>query len=289
MVSSIALRVGKKTRRLNSGNKKFHDMGLPPDKIRGASEKKIIEHYTGFAKLYAAKYLRSHPGSKLSYEDACEETYCGLLKAKTMFDPGKEVEFTTYAAQWMKAYLDRAVKNSKYPVHVPYKKMKTMIAERFAYEAYAGIIHPSMLNTQSARIFHEIVKDDARLEEARLNSMLVTSTGMLMHFEKPIDNSESSPRLFSDIVAGDETADASEKIRLEKLSRVVRNYLGNLDRRERLIAKERLMADEPRTLQDLGEELGISRERVRQLESRLKKKLREKMENDPVISEEIIS
>ena len=73
----------------------------------------------------------------------------------------------------------------------------------------------------------------------------------------------------------EEASDNEERARSR---RDVRAALVGLDDREKLIVRERLMAEEPRTLQELGEILGVSKERVRQIEERTRSKLRAKLE-----------
>jgi RNA polymerase sigma-32 factor len=195
-------------------------------------------------------------------EDVVQQGSVGLLRAAAKFDLGKDCRLATYAAYWIRAEIRDYVVRSHRVV-----RLGTTKAEKRALRIYrrTGEGDPSALAAASGmtREKAEWLLPLLAGREASLDASTHDHAGMLDRLAGPSPTPEDE-------------ATAHEK-RFQERS-AVDGALGDLTAREQMIVRERLMSDEPRTLQELGAELGVSKERVRQIEERARDKLRAKLE-----------
>jgi len=195
-------------------------------------------------------------------EDVVQQGNLGLLKAAAKFDPDRECRLATYAAYWIRAEIRDYVVRGYRVV-----RLGTTKAERRALRAYrktresdAGVLAAvSGMTRQKAEQLLPLL--------ARHETSLDTRTD---------ENGAMIDRLAETGPTPEEQASAHEHRGRAKTA--VRRALGGLTERERMIVRERLMTDDPCTLQELGTRLGVSKERVRQLEERARDKLRARLE-----------
>jgi RNA polymerase sigma-32 factor len=195
-------------------------------------------------------------------EDIIQQGNLGLLRAASKFDLGKECRLATYAAYWIRAEIRDYVVRGYRVV-----RLGTTKAERRALRAYrktretdpATLAAVSGMTTEKAAwLLPLLVAREASLEA------------------RPDDHGALSERLPAVRPSPEDDATASE--RRVRAKAAVGEALQELTDRERMIVHARLMSDDPRTLQDIGAELGVSKERVRQLEERACSKLRARLE-----------
>jgi RNA polymerase sigma-32 factor len=194
-------------------------------------------------------------------EDVIQQGNVGLLRAAAKFDPAKECRLATYAAYWIRAEIREYVVRGFRVV-----RLGTTKAERRALRAFR--------TTQE--------RDPERLAEVsgltaeRVAALLPILSARETSLDATTDDAPSpSERLSSGGPSPEDLAGAHEEE--ERAHDAVRRALVDLDERERLIVRSRLMAEDPLTLQRLGELLGVSKERVRQLEERACEKLRARL------------
>ena len=206
--------------------------------------------------------------------DLIQEGNVGLMQAVKKYDPYRGVRFSSYAAWWIRAYIIRYIMNNTRMV-----KIGTTQAQRTLY---------FQLGKERERLRRMGIEPDSRaiakslnVKESEVDEMTMRlSTGDLSLEAKRGHDGDFS--LYDTIPAlepdtEDRVADAeTRKLYLEKLS----EFVGTLADRDRKIFTMRWMRDDPLTLQEVGEKLGITRERVRQLEARIIKNLREHLENE---------
>ena len=196
--------------------------------------------------------------------DLIQEGNVGLMQAVQRFDPYRGVKLTTYGAYWIRAYILKYIIDNVRMVRVGRSRAERKLffrlnKEKRELESQGYQPEPKLL---AERL--EVSEDDVRSMEQRLSESDLS-------LNAPVRR-EGGAAEFGDFVpasgasAEDSVADAQlRRVFLEK----VHAFAEDCDEREQRIIDERLLAEEPRTLQELGQDFGVSRERVRQLEARL--------------------
>lgn len=215
---------------------------------------KLIEACLPFVVSIALEYRRWG----VPLEDIVQQGNLGLLKAASKFDPEREVRLATYAAYWIRAEIREYVVRAFRVV-----RLGTTKGERRALRAYrkTKTTDPAEL----ARI--------SGLSEERIRLLLP----LLAARETSLDVSTNDAAPATERIPGTLPSPEEEAAQSEQQARAgvaVNAAVEHLDQRERMIVRERFMKDEPPTLQELGGRLGVSKERVRQLEERARMKLR---------------
>jgi len=218
---------------------------------------KLVEASLPFVISIAREYRRWG----IPLEDLVQQGNLGLLKAAAKFDPSRECRLVTYAAYWIRAEI------REYVVH-GYRivRLGTTRTERRAMRAYRR----SALDSPE----HMAEVSGMPLKRARKLWPLLGNRDVSLDVRYD-DRAPAIERLQGRDVIPEETV-----TRRDTIARV-RAKLGQafevLSDREQRIVEERIMSDEPRTLEDLGREMGVSKERVRQLEVRARQKLRREL------------
>jgi len=191
-------------------------------------------------------------------EDIVQQGNLGLLRAAKKFDPDKECRLATYAAYWIRAEIREYVVRAFRVV-----RLGTTKSERRALRAYRTTreTDPEKLAGLSG----------LTPERAALLLPLLASKEMSLDAGTG-DMAPAIERMASTGASPEDDVYAEEVHVLAKGA--VDTALESLSERERLIVRRRMMSEEPTTLQELGTILGVSKERVRQLEERAKSKLR---------------
>lgn len=220
---------------------------------RRAGER-VIEACLPFVVSIALEYRRWG----VPLEDIIQQGNVGLLRAAAKFDPSRECRLATYAAYWIRAEIREYVIRSFRVV-----RLGTTKAERRALRAY-----------RTSRVTDaEALSVASGLSVDRVRALLPILAGR----ESSLDASANDGSPAIDRVAASTPTPEDEVAQTETSSMAraaVHDAIAHLDQRERMIVRERLLADDPPTLQELGARLGVSKERVRQIEARAREKLR---------------
>ena len=206
--------------------------------------------------------------------DLIQEGNVGLMQAAKKFDPYRGYKFSYYASFWIKAYIIKFVMDNWKLV-----KIGTTQAQRklfFNLRKEKERLEAQGIMASARLLSHRLdVKESEILEmDQRLNSWEVSLDSSLK------DDSEDTHKDFlhsEDLPVDNQMADREAKAILHDKLMLFREQLKN---KEAVIFENRLLAEEPMTLQEIGERFGISRERVRQIEGRLKKKLKAFLEEE---------
>ncbi len=209
----------------------------------------------------------------LSMGDLIQEGHVGLLEAAARFEPERAVRFSTYATWWIRASMQDYVLRNWSIV-----RGGTSSAQKALFfnlrRLRAKLVKQNEL-LSSAAVYKEI-SAELGVSEADVAMMDSRLSGPDSSLNAPVgDESGSADRmdfLVSDAPLPDEVV--TETIDVERRSGWLHNALGVLTDRERHIIAKRRLQDDGATLESLGEALGISKERVRQIESRAMEKLK---------------
>jgi RNA polymerase sigma-32 factor len=204
--------------------------------------------------------------------DLVQEGNIGLMQAVKRYDPYRGVKLSTYAALWIRAYILRYVINNWRLV-----KLGTTQVQRklfFNLRKKRAELQAMGIDPTHAEIAKQL--DVPEHEVAEMDVRLASGEKSL---DAPVGDADGSSTTRIDLMPA--TGDGPEALAAsEEMQTLLKAKLGEfrvtLEGKEKDLAifDERLVADEPLTLQELGDRFGISRERVRQLEQRLTTKLR---------------
>ena len=237
---------------------------------------RLVNAYMRLAVSMSAKYRRY--GADMT--DLTQEAGIGLMKAAEKFDPERGVRFSTYAVWWIKASIQDYVMRNW-----------SMVRTGSTSSQKALFFN---LKRVKARLERENDLSDASVDSSRLKEMIAEELGVrtkdVEMMESRLSGSDYSLNAPQSDEEGREWIELLEdggeqssiKVEHERDLQKVRKWLAEamhvLNDRERMIVLERKMRDEPRTLESLGGELGLSKERIRQLENQALAKLRRRLE-----------
>jgi len=209
----------------------------------------------------------------LPMSDLIQEGSVGLLEAASRFEPAREVRFSTYATWWIRASMqDYILRNWSIVRGGTSSAQKALFfnLRRLRMRISAG------RETMSSDELYRHISGALGVPEADVALMDARLSGPDTSLNAPIANEDGATErmdfLVSDAPLPDETAEAT--IDVERRARWLNAALGSLNERELKIIRERRLRDAGATLESLGANLGISKERVRQIESRALAKLR---------------
>lgn len=226
------------------------------------------------------RIARDYRGYGLPFADLVAEGYLGLMQALARFDVSRDVRLATYAAWWIRAQMQEFVLRSQSLVKMgttaPQKKLfynLRRIKARLG-ETGDGDLAPESVATIARELGvpeHDVVEMNRRMQsgDASLNASYAGD-----------GEGEWQERLMDD--SQDPEARVVEQDELVKRRSLLARGLERLTERERDIIRERRLREEPLTLEVLSQRYEISRERVRQIETRALDKLRAAIANDPI-------
>ena len=207
-----------------------------------------------------------------NFLDLIQEGNVGLMQAVKKFDPYRGVKFSYYASFWIKAYILKFIMDNWRLV-----KIGTTQAQRKLF--YNLRKEKERLDAMGFEPAPKLISQRLNVREEDVIEMEQRMSAGEISLDAPIK--DDSDELHRDFLAdpGPKVEDQVAKREvLTKLRKLLEEFGKDLKDKERVIFYERLLAEEPLTLQQIGKRFGISRERVRQIEERLLKKLRKYLE-----------
>jgi len=215
----------------------------------------------------------------LPIADVIQEGHVGLLEAAARFDPNREVRFSTYATWWIRASIqDYILRNWSIVRGGTSSTQKALFFNLRRLRAQLARVGED----NRAALFEEIGRAvgassaDVELMNARFSGPDVSLNGPL-HSDDPGDSAERGDFLVDSRPLPDETV--GDDIDSQRRNVRLNEALTLLSERELRIVRERRLSEDAATLESLGAQLGISKERVRQIETRALEKLRKALEH----------
>ena len=233
-------------------------------RIKRGDQKALTQMVSANLRL-VVKIARDYANFGLPLLDLISEGNIGLMKAVERFDPKKGGKLSTYAAWWIKQSITRALANQTKTIRLPIHLVEKI----------------GKMRRVSSQMMEELGRepsDDELAEEIGLSSSKVAALKRAAlrpaSLDEPIQEGEFFQ--FRDIVGDEESDDPFETLRDKDMLEEVDELLDMLGDRERMIINSRFGLDgqEPKTLEEIGETFGVTRERIRQLQNVALLKLR---------------
>lgn len=204
--------------------------------------------------------------------DLIQEGNYGLMQAVKKFNPYKGVKLSSYSAWWIRAYILKYLLDNKSQV-----KIATTAAQRKLF--YNLQKETDKLLSEYDTVDPKLIAKSLDVPEKDVIEMQKRLQAPDMPLDAPISNEDGAQGTRADLIQDQNSLNIEEFLSDEQVKYIFSQHLDefkkNLTGRDLDIFNKRLVADKPMTLQEIGDAYGISRERARQIEARIVKKLKE--------------
>jgi RNA polymerase nonessential primary-like sigma factor len=247
-----------------------------------AARQSMIEHNLRLVISIAKGYA----GRGVPLEDLIEEGNLGLMTAIEKFEPERGFRFSTYATWWIRQAVDRALSTQGRTVRLPVNVVRSLMHVRRAQrllESDATLMAQRPHGVRTEDIAALVGKNLAEIEDLRTLNELPRS------LDVAVGNEEGDPALLDSLV--DETTPEPEDATwAHEVQALLHQWIELLNAREREIVSARfgLYDQEPETLETLSHRLGLTKERVRQLQNEALVKLRRRIGRSGVKSDNVL-
>jgi RNA polymerase primary sigma factor len=211
---------------------------------------------------------RGYTGKGLALQDLIEEGNLGLLRAVEGFDPNMNTRFSTYASYWIKQSIKRALVNTAKTIRIPAYMVELLAKWRRATNQLTDELGRPPTNEETAKFLG--------LPKKKLN--IIKKAIRVYNSAPQTDQTEAGWSIDEMLSDGRTKTPDTEMVENDDLRQVM-HLLDKMDPREATVLRMRfgLNDEEPKTLKEIGESLGLTRERVRQIESEALAKLSESL------------
>ncbi|XP_020229142.1 RNA polymerase sigma factor sigB [Cajanus cajan] len=210
---------------------------------------------------------KNYQGSGMNLQDLVQEGCRGLVKGAEKFDGTKGFKFSTYAHWWIKQAVRKSLSDQSRTIRLPFHMVEATYRVKEARK--------QLYSENGRQPDDEEVAEATGLSMKRLNAVLLTPKAPRSLEQKIGINQNLKP---SEVIADPDAETTEEQLLKQFMKKDLEEALDSLNPRERQVVRWRFGMDDGRTktLQEIGEMLGVSRERIRQIESSAFKKLKNK-------------
>lgn len=222
---------------------------------------RLIQAYARLAVSFAGRFRRYD----VPYEDLIQQGNLGLMRAAEKFDPENGARFSTYASWWIRASMQDYVMRNWSMV-----RTGTNATQKKLFFHLRRVLAKHIDDETRDEPLSVLVARELEVPEAQVEAMMGRMSGPDLSLDAP-QSSDDEGRSWVETIEDEDAqteADVAARLDGERRRAALYDAVQQLPERERVIVAARHLSEVPTTLSDLGADMGISKERVRQLEAR---------------------